>query len=317
VPTNGYKFKMTTSTVIWKALYSSFNGVDHAIPGNGGINCYNFLTMKQRVTDTLVFTLWASLFIIPLSLRSLSLPTHTEIINMCRTKPSQGIHGGRKCLLVSLCLIFGVEIGFKIVSESWIYLLNPCHVITSIQIYLLCSEPSRVSMTVFRIHWHLLFGPLLASLFPVTNTRKNAMEIVNYWLQHGVITFLVPPYLLSTGGAFTCEPLWDFSWNLITIPVFGVYMYYILQGFGMLSLANLNNMLCPAISDPFFGPNYRWFAFVHQQLLILAFGKIYYFVLWKIIKLKDYLWPPQAVLSNNNNNNVYSVSYLDKQSKLH
>ena len=42
-----------------------------------------------------------------------------------------------------------------------------------------------------------------------------------------------------------------------------------------MSQTNLNNMICPAISDPFHGPYYRVVAMAHQTFLVPLVGKLY------------------------------------------
>lgn len=50
--------------------------------------------------------------------------------------------GGKRALLVLVSMVFGMEIGFKFATKQLIYLLNPCHVTTAIQVHnpFICPE---------------------------------------------------------------------------------------------------------------------------------------------------------------------------------
>lgn len=259
-----------------------YGGVDFSLPGNGGKECAAFLSSNQRVVETAVYELFTC-FVLWKMLGKLSIPEKLPAYR-------EGTGVGKRLLLVVHCLIFGIEIGFKFATKQVIFLLNPCHVLTAIQIYLLAVPPSKRVLCVFRIHNYLLFGALQALLFPVVNTRLLPFEVATYWIQHTLILIIVPFFLVSCQGPFTLEPVWDFTWATLTFTVFSFYMLLFLQPLGMLLHVNLNNMVCPAVSDPFSGPYYRMIACCHQPALIFLIGKIFCVVGHKFVKV---LYGPQ------------------------
>ena len=60
------------------------------------------------------------------ALKTFTLPSHVS--------PHDGNPVLKRVLLIVLCLTLGMELGYKICSGQVLYLLNPCHVITAVEV---------------------------------------------------------------------------------------------------------------------------------------------------------------------------------------
>ncbi|XP_063236378.1 transmembrane protein 164 isoform X3 [Bacillus rossius redtenbacheri] len=134
------------------------------------------------------------------------------------------------------------------------------------RIYLLAAAPSRAVTVLFRLHMNFLNGAVLACVFPVTESRLLPCETSIYWIQHGMM-MVVPYYLIRLGGPYNVESILDMSWCSLAYGINLLYHFVILQAVAIPTEVNLNNMLCPATSDPFRGQSYRAVAVLHQALL--------------------------------------------------
>ena len=112
-----------------------YEGIDYSVPGNGGIDCYNFLSFNQRLADTFSYLMFLFFGLVPVVLRKLKVPKDSELERKSRDLlPNNSWDRGKKILLVALCLTFGIELGYKISTRQLLFLLNPCHIISALQV---------------------------------------------------------------------------------------------------------------------------------------------------------------------------------------
>lgn len=117
---------------IYSLLDWVYGGVDPKFEGNGGPECAGFLTPQQRTIETLIIVL-VSLVEVGVALKKIGTSKDLGVVGKDPPKAKQDSLG-KNLLLVALCLTFGVEVGFKFATKTVIYLLNPCHVITMVQV---------------------------------------------------------------------------------------------------------------------------------------------------------------------------------------
>ena len=132
-----------------------YGGVDFSVAGEGGPECADFITPHRRLTETVVFGLLGLLVIVQ-SWRTVRLERNNNEDSDWKYQ----YRPARQCLLLLFAITFGLEVGFKLSTGQVLWLLNPCHVLTVIQLVLLASPNTRLSNTVFRLHIYWLTGEI-------------------------------------------------------------------------------------------------------------------------------------------------------------
>ena len=100
--------------------------------------------------------------------RSQSLQSIQQTITTTRSWSLSTTFAGslRLYLLTSLSFVFGMEVAYKFATKQLIWLLNPCHVTSFVQMYLLASEATSKNNHVFQMMLHVMHGPVAALVFP-------------------------------------------------------------------------------------------------------------------------------------------------------
>eukprot|EP00735_Rhodelphis_limneticus_P011644 TRINITY_DN4772_c0_g1::TRINITY_DN4772_c0_g1_i1::g.21415::m.21415 TRINITY_DN4772_c0_g1::TRINITY_DN4772_c0_g1_i1::g.21415 ORF type:complete len:410 (-),score=77.45,sp/Q5U3C3/TM164_HUMAN/32.46/4e-20,TMEM164/PF14808.1/2.3e-43,DUF2217/PF10265.4/2.1,Herpes_capsid/PF06112.6/4.5 TRINITY_DN4772_c0_g1_i1:578-1765(-) len=179
---------------------------------------------------------------------------------------------------IVLVIVFGAEIGYKIASRKIMYLLQPCHVVSTFQIWLLFSPERKFThrFVAYMMGW--IFGPLMAILSPDTSCLLLPGEVAIYWIQHILIVVVVPFYLLCARGPDDVArvAIFDRNWLLWVESVLTcqVYHWFMLHPLAHLTWVNLNYMLCPppGIGElvSAFAPREFYRTFLSAVMLFLA-----------------------------------------------
>jgi len=254
-------------------LETLYGGVDMTHINDGGIECLKQgNSLQARIIETLIVSV-ISMYEVIQGYRQFRKTEFTEKdLNTKRILSSQR----RTYLLVILTLVFGIEIGFKLQSKQMIFCFNPCHIFTIMQIYFLASRPTKWMHFLFHSQQPILFGTLLAMIFPETATRHHPLQKEIYWIQH-LLIYTIPAQLMPLGGPYSLKDntMW---WYKISIGVGCLYHWIFLQGVSLLTTCNLNFMLCANPDDPFNGPYYRVAGFIYFHILFWLHSKLYKYV---------------------------------------
>jgi len=136
-----YVVSATTGSLWHNWLSWTYAGVDPKLPGNGGPECLEFISPSQKLIET-VFFVTVAVFAICYAWPRLNV-SECKSVSVHSSAAVDGV--GRRVMLLVMCITFGVEIGFKLATRQLIWILNPCHLVTMMQVCVcVCSLFSGV-----------------------------------------------------------------------------------------------------------------------------------------------------------------------------
>lgn len=109
----------------------AYDGVNASIPRNTGPECSQYLSIKRHWIEGVIVC-----FICCLTLKWAVKNAKPLMINYSTV---HRMTIGRQILQTLMTFTLGLELGFKLSQRSVIYILNPCHITSIIQVSVLCS----------------------------------------------------------------------------------------------------------------------------------------------------------------------------------
>jgi len=219
-----------------------------------GLTASWYLSPEQHFLEALLYNLSAViglLIVVPLYVNS-----DVEVIANQREDVNMTIYWA--IIFTLVCCLCGAAYQ-KYLTKTFIFFLQPCHVITAIFLvvtilpYNYCKTFCDV---LFNIALYLIYGPILAVATPDLRDVPNEWLKANFYAHHWIIIGM--PFYLVYVRAFDLFPI---SLYFYSIVLFGsvIYHFFILLGVSLISGANLNYIMVPLPGVLVtFGPYYRF-----------------------------------------------------------
>ena len=128
-------------------------------------------------------------------------------------------------------------------------MLNPCHVVSFTQSYLLLTKSSKLNEQLFMVVIHLTFAPMMGLIFPTFGADPTALDVILFFTQHALAS-IVAPLTLGLSGRYSKSHYTNWKTFLFSWNIFVIYMRLVLGPLSMMTMINLNFTLCAATTDP-------------------------------------------------------------------
>lgn len=138
---------------------------------------------------------------------------------------------------------------FKSLNQTLIFVLNPCHITTTLWAILFLTDATRRGKVLFCVCMSWAFGCILGIVFAENDAMDYGLENNLYWVQHIVGAFIAPIVAVCS-GRYPSKYYFNFKTVIACWPFFAVYMRYFLAPISAATWANLNHTLCSATTDP-------------------------------------------------------------------
>ncbi|ORZ21345.1 TMEM164 family-domain-containing protein [Absidia repens] len=173
-----------------------------------------------------------------------------------------------RILLVLMVGSFGITCAHKAVTQTLLFLMQPCHASALLLIIVMMwpfKQYQLIPRLLLNIYYYTLWGAILALVFPDLRDHDMLGEVFNFFLEHSLILIL-PMYLISNPRYVTLPPSLDMA--LFSFFLYAFYHSPVLHLFSLWSGYNLNYSLVPPALGFLIqaGPSYRYIMYTAALL---------------------------------------------------